>query len=142
VRTEPGLQAVWQHCFAAFEFNDVKTWLEKCVVPGEGHTAPDHAAGLATTMAGTTTSAVHGRRLRPSGPTVMREIQDLHAIHNARIQLLASALNNLGVGAIIAGIVAPLVNGTVGDAPHIGAGLAFGADLMTMAQVVLGRLRT
>jgi hypothetical protein len=65
----------------------------------------------------------------------------LHAIHNARIQLLATALTNLGVGAIIAGIVAPMVNGRVDDAPHIGAWLALGADLITMAQVVLGRLR-
>ena len=36
-------------------------------------------------------------------------------IYNARIQLFAIALNNLGVGAIIAGIVAPLVEGRVGD---------------------------
>jgi hypothetical protein len=34
---------------------------------------------------------------------------------NARITLLATALNNLGVAAIVAGIVAPMVNGTVGD---------------------------
>jgi hypothetical protein len=29
----------------------------------------------------------------------------MHTIHNARIQLLATALNNLGVGSAIAGIV-------------------------------------
>jgi len=65
----------------------------------------------------------------------------VHTIHNARVQLLATALNNLGVGAAIAGIVAPLVNGTVGDLAHIGAWFALGADLMAMAQIVLGRLR-
>jgi len=39
----------------------------------------------------------------------------MHTIHNARITLLATALNNLGAGSIIAGIVAPVVNGRVGD---------------------------
>ena len=46
-----------------------------------------------------------------------------------------------GVGAIIAGIVAPMVNGTVGDLAHIAPWLIFGADLLWLAQVVLGRLR-
>jgi hypothetical protein len=41
----------------------------------------------------------------------------MHAIRNARITLLATALNNLGVGAIIAPIVAPMVDGTVGIWP-------------------------
>jgi hypothetical protein len=31
----------------------------------------------------------------------------MHTIHNARVSLLATALNNIGVGAILAGIVAP-----------------------------------
>jgi hypothetical protein len=65
----------------------------------------------------------------------------MHAIHNARIQLLATALNNLGVGSIIAGIIAPMVNGAVGDVAHIGAWCALGANFLAMAQVVLGRLR-
>jgi hypothetical protein len=39
----------------------------------------------------------------------------MHTVHNARITPLATALNNLGVAAIVAGIVAPMVNGTVGD---------------------------
>ena len=62
-------------------------------------------------------------------------------IHNARVNLFATALNNLGVGAIIAGIVAPLVDGRVGDWPHIAAWVIFGADLLWLAQVWLGRLR-
>ena len=61
--------------------------------------------------------------------------------HNERVKLFATALNNLGVGAIIAGIVAPMVNGTVGDPAHIGAWCAVGADLIALAQVWLGRLR-
>lgn len=65
----------------------------------------------------------------------------MHTIHNARIQLLATGLNNLGVGCVLAGIVAPLVNGAVGDLAHIGAWLALGIDLVALAQVILGRLR-
>jgi hypothetical protein len=62
-------------------------------------------------------------------------------IHNARITALSTALNNLGIGAIMAGIVAPVVNGTVGDFAHIGTWLMLGVDLIAMAQVMLGRLR-
>jgi hypothetical protein len=65
----------------------------------------------------------------------------MHTVHNARVQLLATALNNLGVGAIIAGIVAPLVNGKVGDPRYIVGWLVLGADLVWLAQVWLGRLR-
>jgi hypothetical protein len=62
-------------------------------------------------------------------------------IHNARVQLFATALNNLGVAAFVAGIVVPAVNGTVGDAAHIGAWFAFGAGLLTAGQLMLGRLQ-
>jgi methylmalonyl-CoA mutase cobalamin-binding subunit len=65
----------------------------------------------------------------------------MHAIHNARIQLLATAFNNHGVGAILAGVVVPTMNGTVGDIAHISAWLALGADVMALAQIMLGRLR-
>jgi hypothetical protein len=65
----------------------------------------------------------------------------VHTVHNARITLLATALNNLGVGAIIAGIVAPTVNGATGGLAHVAAWLIFGADLIWLAQVWLGRLR-
>jgi hypothetical protein len=66
----------------------------------------------------------------------------MHTIHNARIQMLSLALNNLGVGAIIAGIVAPMVNGKVADVAHILVWLIFGAQLILLAQFWLGRLRT
>jgi hypothetical protein len=66
----------------------------------------------------------------------------VHTVHNARVQLLATALNNLGVGSIMAGIVAPVVAGTVGDFVHITTWVILGADLIALAQMVLGRLRT
>jgi hypothetical protein len=65
----------------------------------------------------------------------------MHTIHNARVSLLATALNNIGVGAILAGIVAPVINGTVGNPAHIAAWLLLGASLIGLAQGVLGRLR-
>lgn len=65
----------------------------------------------------------------------------MHTVYNARIQSLATAVNNLGVGAVMAGFVAPLVNGSVGDLAHVGVWFALGADLVAMAQIILGRLR-
>jgi hypothetical protein len=65
----------------------------------------------------------------------------VHATHNARVQLLSTALNNLGVGAILAGIIAPSINGRIGDIAHIVAWLVVGADLIALAQALLGRLR-
>jgi len=65
----------------------------------------------------------------------------MHMVHNARVQLLATALNNLGVGAIAAGVLAPTISGTAAAPGHIVAWLVFGADLIAMAQFWLGRLR-
>jgi len=62
-------------------------------------------------------------------------------IYNARVQLGAAALNNLGIGAIMAGIVGPAVNGTV-DVGHIIWWFILGVDLIALAQTLLGRLRT
>ena len=39
-------------------------------------------------------------------------------VHNARVKLVATALNNLGVAAIIYGIIAPRLNGQ-GDDPVV-----------------------
>lgn len=61
-------------------------------------------------------------------------------VHNARITLLATACNNTGVGAIIAGIVSPVVNGRISPL-WIGVWLLVGAGLVFGAQVILGRLR-
>jgi hypothetical protein len=40
-------------------------------------------------------------------------------VRNERIKLLATALNNLGVDAILAGVIVPSVNGAEADAAHI-----------------------
>lgn len=78
-----------------------------------------------------------------SGSDAQRAVsQDaMHAIHNARIQLLATALNKLGVAGVVAGLVAPAANGALGGVLHIGAWFAFGAVWLAAAQLVLGRLR-
>jgi hypothetical protein len=60
--------------------------------------------------------------------------------HNERVKLFATALNNLGVGAILAGVIVPSVNGTVSDWPHIAIWVALGLELIAMAQTWLGRL--
>jgi hypothetical protein len=65
----------------------------------------------------------------------------VNTIHNARITLLATAMNNLGVGAIIAGVVAPVVAARADDLPHIAAWFMLGADLIAGAQALLGKLR-
>lgn len=64
----------------------------------------------------------------------------MKTVHNARVQLLATALNNLGVASFIAGVLAPTVAGTTGDVVHVGLWIILGADLIAMAQTVLGRL--
>jgi hypothetical protein len=61
-------------------------------------------------------------------------------IRNERIKLLAAAFNNLGVGAILAGVIAPSVSGAVADPAHIAIWLAAGADLIWLGQIWLGRL--
>jgi len=67
----------------------------------------------------------------------------MHAIHNARVQLFATALNTLGIGAIISGVVVPEVNGAApaASAVHMLLWLALGIDLTALAQSRLGRLR-
>jgi hypothetical protein len=63
-------------------------------------------------------------------------------IHNERVKLLATALNNLGVGAIIAGFVTPMVRGEInGLASVLIWGVAIGLNLIIQAQVWLGRMR-
>jgi len=61
-------------------------------------------------------------------------------VHNAQITLLATALNNLGVGSIIVGAVVPSVNRSVADFTHITAWLIFGLGLLGLTQLVLRRL--
>lgn len=68
----------------------------------------------------------------------------MHAIHNARVQLLATALNNVALGVVIAGFVAPLATGQLQSLGRVLVTLAWigaGGALHFGAQLVLGRLR-
>jgi hypothetical protein len=68
----------------------------------------------------------------------------MHAIHNARIQLLATALNNVALAVVIAGFVAPAVTGQLQGGGRLFVTLAwvgFGIILHIGGQLVLGRLR-
>ena len=65
----------------------------------------------------------------------------MHNVYNTRITLLATALHNLGVGAIIAGFVVPMVKGEINGLASVLIWLVIGLDLVGLAQVFLGRLR-
>jgi hypothetical protein len=60
---------------------------------------------------------------------------------NERVKLFATALNNLGVGAILAGLIAPIVRGEIHELASVLVWGAIGVDLIILAQVWLGRLR-
>ena len=65
-------------------------------------------------------------------------------IHNARINLIAMALSNIGLAFIVAGFVAPTVTGQVRGGWHalvIVAWVATGLVLYWAAYFALGRLR-
>jgi hypothetical protein len=53
--------------------------------------------------------------------------------------LLATALNNLGVGSLLAGIVVPWVNGSLSGG--VAGWYVFGVLCAVTAQVVLGEMR-
>jgi uncharacterized membrane protein len=68
----------------------------------------------------------------------------MHAIHNARVQLLATALNNIALAFVVAGFVAPVVTRQLQSANAALvtlAWIALGAALHIVAQLALGRLR-
>jgi hypothetical protein len=65
----------------------------------------------------------------------------MNTVHNARITLLATAFNNIGVGAILAGMVAPMVRGEVNAVASVVIWLVIGLDFLWLASVTLGRLR-
>jgi hypothetical protein len=67
----------------------------------------------------------------------------MHAVHNARVQLAATAFNNLGVGAILAGVIVPTVNAATPAANlvHLLLWISLGANMLGLAQALLGRLR-
>jgi hypothetical protein len=68
----------------------------------------------------------------------------MHTVHNARITLLATALNNLALAVIVAGCIAPAINGQLAAAGQVLTTLAwigFGVALHSTGQFVLGGLR-
>jgi hypothetical protein len=68
----------------------------------------------------------------------------MHTVHNARITLLATAVNNLALAAIVAGFVAPVIGSQLqggGRALVAFAWIGFGIVLHGCGQLVLGRLR-
>jgi hypothetical protein len=52
----------------------------------------------------------------------------LNTVYNARITLLATAFNNIGVGEILAGIIAPMVRGDVNAMASVVIWLLIGLD--------------
>lgn len=68
----------------------------------------------------------------------------MHTVHNARVQLLATALNNLALAFIVAGFVAPAVTGQLQSGSRVLVTLAWavtGLVIHLSAQFALGRLR-
>ena len=66
----------------------------------------------------------------------------MHTVHNERIKLLAAAANHIGVGAILAGIVAPMIRGDINALTSFAIRLLIGLDFLWLAYILLGRLRT
>jgi len=67
----------------------------------------------------------------------------MNLVHNERIKLVATALNNLGVGSIVGGFIGPAVNGRLGSGQAAAtiAWIAAGIILHSFARGVLGELR-
>jgi hypothetical protein len=61
-------------------------------------------------------------------------------VRNARIQLAATALTNLGVGSILVGMITPVVRGE-GNVWSVTGWLAVGMIFVSVARWLLGRLR-
>ena len=68
----------------------------------------------------------------------------MNTVHNARITLLATALNNLALAVVVAGSIAPAASGQL----HVGwqvvitlAWIGLGTALHISGQLILGRLR-
>ena len=65
-------------------------------------------------------------------------------IHNARVQLIATALNNLALVFIVAGFVAPFVSRQLLDVGRVSltfAWICVGILVHMVAQLALGRLK-
>jgi hypothetical protein len=67
-----------------------------------------------------------------------------NVVHNARVQLVATLLNNISLAFIVAGFVAPTVSGQMQGGWHILVTLAWvvtGLIIHRAAYLALGRLR-
>ena len=71
-------------------------------------------------------------------------------VHNERVKLVAATLNNVGVAALVTGVVAPMAGYVYGIGQPIGTGrlagaitmwLAVGSGLHILSQWVLRKLR-
>ncbi len=68
----------------------------------------------------------------------------IHTVHNARITLLATALNNIALAFLVAGLIAPAVTGQLQGRTRLLAVLAWagtGLVIQLTAQFALGMLR-
>ena len=66
----------------------------------------------------------------------------MNTVHNARITLLATALNNLALAVVVAGFIAPFATGQAGGrALTTLAWIVSAAVLHFFAHLVLGRLQ-
>jgi hypothetical protein len=68
----------------------------------------------------------------------------MHTVHNARIQLLATLLNNAALAFVVAGFIAPATSGRLQgcwQAVTTIAWVGFGLALHWAGRSVLGRLR-
>lgn len=61
-------------------------------------------------------------------------------MRSEQFKALATACTNLGVGLILTGIVAPMVNGKLDDLPHVALWVALGVSSIAVAHEILGRL--
>lgn len=66
----------------------------------------------------------------------------MNTVHNERVKLAATALNNIGVGAVLAGIIGPMVRGDINHVASAIVWLIIGVDFMALAHGLLGRLRS
>lgn len=64
----------------------------------------------------------------------------MHTVYNERIKLTATILNSLAAAFVVAGFVAPAVNGSFGGAYPF-AWIIVGAGLHYAAAAIPGRLR-
>ncbi len=69
----------------------------------------------------------------------------MHAVHNARVQMLANFSNTLGIAFIVTGFVVPAISGQLASGGRLFVALfwiGFGSALDCVSQLVLGRLRS